>query len=195
MPYVCDGSSAGVLAVDRDGRVLLGERAKPPEGIAPPCGHVTDVDPDRSHRQAAVDETWEEYGLTVRLEDLELVYSRWHPNRCGAQIPAQHKGHQWQVFRTYQWSGEVVIAPDEVKSFVWYSPGQVQYLADRTIAYAHGYLPQHEWQDAPGLEPIWVDILAQTPRGLGDPTDTYIHVPDPVDLRAVRALYKTAPAR
>lgn len=194
MPYVCDGNSAGALVFDVHARLLLGERAQPPEGIAPPCGHVTDDDPERSHRQAAVDETSEEYGLKVRLQDLELVYSRWHPNRCGAEIPAAHLGHQWEVFRTARWSGEVVIAPDEVQSYGWYSPGQVQYLADRTIAYAHGHLPQHEWKAAPGLEPVWVDILAQTPKNAADLTDTYIRVPDPVDLRAVRALYEAAPA-
>lgn len=189
MPYVCDGNSAGVLVFDAHGRVLLGERAKPPSGIAPPCGHVTDTDPHRTHRQAACDETWEEYGLTVHPENLKRVYSRWQPNRCGAAIPAAHGGHRWEVYRTDQWTGAVVFAPDEVSGYGWYTLDQVQRLADRTIAYAHGRIPDRDWQANPGLEPVWVDILQIIPHSWADLEDTYIRVPDPRDRRAVDALY------
>lgn len=200
MPHVCDGRSAGALLFDGLGRVLLGERAKPPEGIAPPCGHVKDHDASRTHLQAAVDETFEEYGLTVRPEDLVSVYSRWQPNQCGAVVPHPSGGHQWEVLRTDRWSGEVTIAPDEVRSYGWYDLGQVRHLADRTIAYAHGHLSDADWKQAPGLEPVWVDILAITPKQAKpytvgtDFSDTIVRVPDYRDLEAVQKLYAAKPA-
>lgn len=198
MPYTCDGLSVGVLLFDDHDRLLMITRAKPPEGIAPVSGHVRDENPDFTHLDAAVSEAHEEVGLTITRQNLTQVYARWQPNRCGATVPHPTGGHDWRVYRTHRWGGDVVAAEAEVEASAWYSLDQVQYLADRTIAYAHGRIPEADWKVWPGLEPVWVDILAITPRARKpytkdtDFTDAFIRVPDYADLAAVQKLY-TAP--
>ena len=192
MPYVCDGLSVGVLIFDEHNRMLMITRANAPVGIAPVAGHVRDENPEYTHADAAVVETEEEVGLTVAREGLVSVYSRWHANRCGAQVPAPSLGHDWGVFRAKKWSGQVQEAPDEVKAAHWYDPDQVQALADRTVSYAHGLISEDEWQRFPGLEPVWVDIFSITPAP-GDPGRMMVNLPDPRDLGPVRDLYSTPP--
>lgn len=193
MPYICDGNSVGVLIFDDHDRLLMITRAKPPAGIAPVAGHVKDENPEFTHLDAAVAEVSEEVGLAVAREDLVQVYARWQPNRCGAQVPAPSRGHEWRVYRARSWSGKITAAEDEVRGTAWYEPAQVQELADRTIAYARGRVSEEEWQARPGLEPVWVDILAITPRRLDRAEGTYIRVPDRRDLEAVERLYTASP--
>lgn len=191
MPYICDGLSVGVLIFDDQHRLLMITRAHAPAGIAPVAGHVRDEHPDFTHVDAAVVETSEEVGLTVRPEDLQRVYIQWHPNRCGADIPATPVGHDWQVYYAKQWTGEVARSEEETSGVAWYTLDEVQALADRTIAYAHGRIPEEEWQASPGLEPMWVDILSLVTKphqkGVGF-YDTVVKVAPGV-MRDVQALY------
>ncbi|MGQ4266444.1 NUDIX hydrolase [Nocardiopsis changdeensis] len=186
MPWICDGKSAGTLIYDRAGRLLTHTRATAPSGIAlGACGHVDDVTPGATHTQAAVRETEEEYGLTVREADMDLVFHRWLPNRCGAHIPAAPRGgHEWAIYRARVWSGQVKVAPDEVLATHWCTPGQMQVLADRTVDYVHGRIGEDTWQTAPGIEPVWVYIGQML--GL-------FEVPDPRDLAAVLHFTETPP--
>lgn len=193
MPYVCDGNSVGVLIFDSLDRLLMITRAKAPSGIAPVAGHVRDNNPEFTHLDAAVVEANEEVGLAIAKEDLEEVYERHLPNRCGATVQAEPAGHQWLVYQTREWSGTIRRAPGEVREFGWYEPAQIQVLAERTIAYAHGKVSESSWQKAPGLEPAWVDILTAIPPVEGDPAKTMVRISDLQGLRAVRALYAASP--
>ena len=193
MPYVCDGNSVGVLIIDSLDRILMITRAKDPSGIAPVAGHVKDSDADLTHLEAAVIEADEEVGLTIDPADLEEVYEGHLPNLCGAVVPAVPAGHRWVVARTRKWSGRVRRAPGEVRAFGWYTPDQVQALADRTVAYAYGQLPAAKWDAAPGLEPVWVDILSTVPPIDDDPARAMVRVSDPEHLRTVRRLYAASP--
>lgn len=158
MTWICDGKSTATLIYDDVGRLLAHTRATAPAGIAlGPAGHVDDVHPGATHLDAAVRETEEEYGLTVAPSDLELVLHRWLPNRCGADVPAlPHGGHEWMVYRARTWSGQTAAAPDEVRALHWCTPAQLQFLAERTVAFVRGRLPETDWQAAPGMEPVWV---------------------------------------
>ena len=164
MPYVCDGLSVGVLIFDDHDRLLMITRAKPPAGIAPVAGHVRDNNPEFTHLDAAVAETKEEVGLDVSPEDLRRVYIQYRPNQCGAHVPHESGGHQWQVYLATQWAGDITLAEDEAAAARWYTPDEVQDLAARTVAYSMGLIPEEEWQAKPGLEPVWVDILGLLPK-------------------------------
>lgn len=191
MPYTCDGNSVGVLIFDDHDRLLMITRAKAPSGIAPVAGHVKDENPEYTHVDAAVAETREEVGLTVRPEDLRRVYTQWHPNRCGATIPADPVGHDWEVYWAKEWSGTITRAEDEAADVAWYTMEQVQELADRTMAYARGEVTEEEWQESPGLEPIWVDILLVLHHPRREPTriwETIVQV-RPGVMQSVRELY------
>lgn len=192
MPYKCDGMSVGVLIFDADNRLLMITRAHAPSGIAPVAGHVRDEHPDYTHLDAAIAETREEVGLTVTREDLRRVYIQWHQSRCGADIPHPSGGHDWQVYVATRWSGTVVRAEEEATDARWYTPEQVQELAERTFAYARGEVTEEEWEASPGLEPVWAEILSVLERPYQPDAgffDTVVQVADGRVMRKVRALY------
>ena len=194
MPYICDGNSVGVLIFDDHDRLLMITRAKPPAGIAPVAGHVKDENPEYTHVDAAITETREEVGLTVAAEDLRRVYIQHLPNRCGAHVPHESGGHQWQVYLATRWAGAVILAEDEAAAARWYTPDEVQDLATRTVAYSMGLITEEEWQAKPGLEPVWVDILGLLPKPYKQDAglfDAVVQV-DARDLLGVQKLYKAA---
>lgn len=157
MTRPCCGTSVGVLLVDDHDRTLLIQRALPPVGIAPPAGHA--LDEHAGYVLAAVDEVAEEVGLTVLPQDLELLYDHWVSNRCRRR-PANPPGHHWRVYRTRQWAGRLTPSPTETAGAAWYPPEHLQQLADRTVAWTRGQLTDAAYTAEPGLEPVWVVILA-----------------------------------
>ncbi|GAA1454221.1 NUDIX hydrolase [Nocardiopsis tropica] len=192
---VCDGKSTGVLLRDDQCRILMITRKLAPSGIAPIAGHVTDENPHLTHLGAAIVETQEEVGLTVWPEDLALVYAREVANRC-RRIPAPSMGHEWMVFGATKWTGELTPSERETRGADWYELDEIQALAERTVAYAHGYVTEAEWQASPGLEPVWCDIFETIPKRASlwsDMTDTIVKLPYS-DVAAVQKLYTVAPA-
>jgi hypothetical protein len=172
-PRQCDGTSVGVIATDHKGRHLLLRRVKFPPGFAPIAGHG-DEHPDRT--AAIIAEADEELGvaltdLAVRIEDRPLA------NACRRVPVPGGPRHLWTVF-TAQVEGTPRANRDEAAEPGWYTPGQLQNLAERTIAVACGAagLPV-------GLEPVWVLLYAAlgyitvSPGGLAAAARMAAHLP------------------
>ncbi|WP_460304525.1 NUDIX domain-containing protein [Actinocorallia aurea] len=170
---MCDTASAGVIIEDGEGRVLLLTRATAPSGLAPAAGHVFDgheiegadgaLDEEASFRAAAIAELAEELGLTLRDADMAHVTGGWRPSPCRRPLPPGcEPGHEWRVYRASASSvtGVLAPAPDEAKGARWYTPAEVQALADRTAAQALGTVSDAEFDAAPGLQAVWVRWLA-----------------------------------
>lgn len=171
----CDNNTVGVLITDGSGRYLAFDRATEPVGVAFPCGHAL---PGEDWLVAACREVSEEVGLIVEQATVHAV--RWLRNRCRRAPGPLGVGHNWTVYRAVSHTGEVVINPAEVSNPRWLTVGQLQLLADRTVAYAHGRLSEQAWRERPGLEPAWVAVLGTT-QIAGDP----LLAVAPADLEAV----------
>lgn len=147
----CDHASVGVLISSPTG-FLMFERATPPAGIAPVAGHL---DHHGTPEQAAHAEATEEVGLTVT--HLNLVLNEWRPNRC-RRTPTREVGHHWWVFHA-QATGNLNPSPREVHAPRWLRPEQLQHHAQRTADHAAGRINRHDFEQHPGLEPVWVRFL------------------------------------
>lgn len=145
----CCNHVVGVLIHDGDGRLLMFQRNTPPVGVAPVAGHVDD---HGNPEDAAVAEVREEVGLTVTR--LWPLLSRWLPNVCRRPSPAGI-GHHWTVYRA-DTDGHVYADPREARHPRWYTPAEVQALADRTVEHARGRVTAAQFAVNPGLEPVWV---------------------------------------
>src|SRR5690606_35085318 len=109
------------------------------------------------------------------------VRDEWIPTWCRRRLPdgAAEHGHRWTV---YEVSAAGELAPDsrETRGAAWYSPAEVEALAERTAAYAAGSLPEEQWVAHPGLEPVWCLLLEH----MGYLSD----VLTPLDLAAIASL-------
>lgn len=150
---ICDNTSVGVLITDSAGRYLMIRRVRPPVGIAPPAGHT---DEHGTHEAAAVAEVHEEVGLTVT--GLHLIMRLWRANRCRRTPGPLGVGHLWSIYRA-EVSGEVTCDPAETAEPRWYTPDEIQALADRTVAHARHEVSDAEFTAAPGLEPVWLQVF------------------------------------
>jgi NADH pyrophosphatase NudC (nudix superfamily) len=153
----CDNKSVGIIVRNAEGSIVLLKRARFPFGYAPVAGHIDD---HGSVEQAAIDETAEEVGLTITKEDLQptsIVETRFN-NHCRRRGGTYH---DWWVFIVDKFSGSIVPSEDETKGADWYTVEEVQQLADRTGQYRAQMIEQAEWEENPGLEEIWVDMLVQ----------------------------------
>lgn len=151
MSKVCDNKSVGLIVEDSVGRILLIKRAKFPPGYACPAGHV---DGHGTWLQAAIAELQEEVGLEVR--DIRLVHEETHNNPC------RRKGgthHDWRVYSATTEDHEVLASEDETSGFVWADTKELNRLSNRAMLYRTGGMNDTEWEEDPGLEPIWDDIL------------------------------------
>ena len=169
----CCQTSVGVVITDRTGRLLMITRSDG-TGIAPVAGHVRDE--HASWAEAARAEVAQETGLTVvSLEDTGV--GGWRPNRCGRPDPGPGgPGHEWRIYRASV-VGDLTPSRRETLGARWYTPVEVQALADRTIEFGIGLYTAEERDAAePGLEPVWVEWLADL--GLIDATPTQIAFAD-----------------
>ncbi|GHO56733.1 hypothetical protein KSB_52080 [Ktedonobacter robiniae] len=66
--------------------------------------------------------------------------------------------HDWHVYQAYA-NGPLLPRLDEAHSLGWYSLETVKRLAERTAAYSAGHINTHDWERAPGLEPVWCVIF------------------------------------
>ncbi|MEU5898752.1 NUDIX hydrolase [Streptomyces venezuelae] len=148
---LCDHASVGVLISSPSG-LLVFERATPPAGIAPVAGHV---DEHGGPEQAARAEVTEEVGLTVT--HLHPLLNQWRPNHC-RRTPIGPVGHRWWIFQA-EVSGTLRPSPREVSAPRWLRPTRLRQYAARTAAYANGHLNREEFEQEPGLEPVWCRFL------------------------------------
>lgn len=157
LPGYCDNKSVGVIVENEDGAVALLKRARFPVGMALPSGHI---DNHGSPEQTAVDEVNEELGLTITIGGLRrtIIEGRLVNNPC-RRIGGGH--HEWWVYRTSDFEGELQPSPDEAQSAGWYDRAGLQELADRTRAYQTGNVPQEQWEANPGLEEVWLDFFTE----------------------------------
>jgi ADP-ribose pyrophosphatase YjhB (NUDIX family) len=150
----CDNTSVGVLIYNQQGRLLLFRRQDAPLGIAPPAGHI---DQHENAEQAAIATVRREVGLTVTALR-PLATTHWLPNVCGRQHGARGPGHNWSVYNGAT-IGELALAEQEADDPVWYTPTEVARLAQRTLHYGRGGIPELQWAVEPGLEPVWCRLL------------------------------------
>jgi hypothetical protein len=171
-PRTCDNTSVGVIIGDATGQYLVFDRATFPPGTAPAAGHV---DGHGGFEAAARDEAAGELGLTVT--GLCQVSGGWRDNACRRAPGRLGTGHKWAVYRATA-GGELRPSARETRNARWLTAGQLQDLADRTAVHANGFLTDDEFTASPGIEPVWVQWLADA--GI-------IHVPA-ADLAAIDRL-------
>ncbi|WP_019060026.1 NUDIX hydrolase [Streptomyces prunicolor] len=169
---VCDNSSVGIVITDEHGRYLMFDRNTFPPGTASAAGHI---DEHGTAEDAARAEVEEELGLTIT--GLTHVTGWWRNNRCRRLPGARGVGHDWTVYQATV-TGDLTPSARETKNVRWLTPDALQALANRTAAYAQGHLTEAEFTASPGIEPVWMQWLAN----LGA-----IHV-SPYELRQVQLL-------
>ncbi|MFD8316241.1 NUDIX hydrolase [Kitasatospora purpeofusca] len=150
----CDNTSVGVIITDHQGRYLMFDRATFPVGAAPAAGHF---DNHGGAQAAGRVEVEEELGLTVT--SLTRVTGGWRDNPCRRRPGALGTGHNWTVYQATV-TGDLTPSARETKNVRWIAPDALQELADRTIAYAQGRLTDAEFEAQPGVEPVWMQWLA-----------------------------------
>jgi len=150
----CDNTSVGIVITDRRGRYLMFDRATFPVGAAPAAGHIDD---HGSAEDAGRAEVEEELGLTVT--SLTRVAGGWRDNRCRRRPGGRGTGHDWTVYQATV-TGDLTPSARETKNVRWIASDALQELADRTVAYAQGRVTDTEFDAAPGIEPVWMQWLA-----------------------------------
>jgi ADP-ribose pyrophosphatase YjhB (NUDIX family) len=152
----CDNTSVGVIITNEAGDYLMFERNTFPPGIAPVAGHV---DTHGTVRDAAEAEVREEVGLTVVL--LSEITTGWRSNRCRRLPGPRGVGHHWAIFHAVV-TGDLALSARETRNARWITATDLQALADRTSAYAFGFVTDADFAAHPGLEPVWGQWLDAT---------------------------------
>jgi ADP-ribose pyrophosphatase YjhB (NUDIX family) len=123
MLKICDHTSVGMI-VQKDGKILLIERANFPKGFACPAGHV---DGDETYEISATRELKEEVGLDTT--DLQLLIDKRKENPCKREGGTWH---HWKIYKT-EAAGDVVRSLDETKKAGWYFIDEIKALAEKTL--------------------------------------------------------------
>lgn len=157
MSKLCDHSSVGVIIVNPERSIALIERVFFPIGIAPPAGHV---DEHGSRTQAAINEVFEEIGLSLDSTKLKEVMNNRRVNNSCKRANGDY--HIWSVY-TYNLSAEetnnLTGSPVETKQVFWCTVDKLQDLAQRTRDYQAKKINESDWQTNPGLEEVWLDFF------------------------------------
>ncbi len=165
----CDHTSVGALARDFEGKILLIERKKFPFGWAPPSGHLD----GKIYPVACFDEFEEETGLKVVGHPSPVTLfkpTKYFKCRRGGQY------HIWQIFEV-RWQGVLRPNQDETMDARWCSKEDLEELAAKTLSYLEQVKQakllqeelcqamlkniEKEWQDNPGLEPVWYEFFKE----------------------------------
>lgn len=154
----CDHTSVGVLIVDPEERVLLIEREKYPFGMAAPAGHMDPEDGGDPER-AALREVREETGLIIAAGG--LVRTSIEGRRVSNNCRRNGQYHNWWVYTTTDYEGDLDPKVDEAKNAGWYDRQALQDLAQRTHAYEAGRIAEDDWVKNPGLEDVWLKFVLE----------------------------------
>jgi len=146
----CDHESVGML-VWKDDKLLLIERRKPPFAFAPPAGHCDGKEFD----DIAKEELQEETGLIAK--SLKLIAEGKKENSCRR---IDGSWHYWKIYDC-ETSGEIERSQTETKQIRWASKEELVALAKRAEEYRAGKISETEWENNPGLEPVWCDWLKE----------------------------------
>jgi len=143
---ICDHTSVGMI-IRKGENILLIERRIFPFGFAPPAGHLDGDTFDHS----ALRETEEEVGLKSKSSKLLIEGKK--ENKC------RRIGGSWHYWKIYeiQTEGEIQRSEEETKQAGWFSIEQIKNLASKIQRYLDGQIPESEWQESPGLEPVWFE--------------------------------------
>lgn len=151
MTIQCDHKSAGML-VWKDDKLLLIERRKPPFGFAPPAGHIDEND---SFEQAARRELEEEVGL--KTKSIGLLIEGRKDNPCRRE---DGNWHYWKIYNV-EVEGDIKRSQEETKQADFYNKEKLRELASRTEQYIRGEIKENQWEEAPGIEPVWYEWLKE----------------------------------
>ena len=126
--------------------------------MAPPAGHIDD---HGSPEQAAVDEVREEVGLNLTTSQLAktAITGRHIENIC-RRPGGTH--HEWTVFEASVGDEKMYPDPDETEGAIWIDMLSLRALAERGRQYRAGTIADDDWNNSPGLEPVWIDFLEET---------------------------------
>lgn len=145
MPKLCDHKAAGMLVWKNDSLLLI-ERLKGVRGFAPPAGHVDD---DPAFENTARRELEEETGM--KAISMKLISEGRKDNRCSRK---DGLWHYWKIFNV-EAEGTPKADNDEPKSAGWFTKDDLLQLAKKTESYVRGEIPEEDWINSPGLEPVW----------------------------------------
>ncbi len=147
----CDNKSAGVILKNNDDILLL-DRARFPFGLAPPAGHI---DEHGSYEDAAVNEVFEEVGITIAHSSLvKVIDSRRVENTC-RRLSGDH--HVWNVYSAETDTMNIQASIEETNGAAWYTPKKLQSIANITRE-------KSGIETKPGgqvMELIWLDFLVE----------------------------------
>ncbi|MFA5052480.1 MAG: NUDIX domain-containing protein [Parcubacteria group bacterium] len=152
MPDRCDHKSVGMLVWKND-RLLLIERKRFPFGFAPPAGHV-DGDGD-DFESAAKRELQEEVGLIGN--DIKLLTEGRKENHCRRE---DGNWHYWKIYEVNT-NGEIKASEEETKQVGFYDKDELNLLALKTEKYLKGQISREDWEQNPGIEPVWCEWLKE----------------------------------
>lgn len=115
-------TSVGAIIKNKEGKILMIDRAAFPYGWACPAGHV-DNEKGETPEQALVREVREEVNLdVVKYKLLIHEYVDW--NECVKGV----RGHDWYVYEVLKWSGEVKRNLRETKDIGWFTVEEIKRL-------------------------------------------------------------------
>jgi hypothetical protein len=139
----CDRRTTGVVCV-REGRYLL--QGGGPAGFAPPAAHCDGL----TWRESALAQIEQ---LALRAHAVRPIADGWRPDTCERPAEdAQHNpGHQWMIY--------LAEVDGDVDGAWWATRGELQALADVTVAFGHGVIGQARWHAQPGIRPVWLQPL------------------------------------
>lgn len=146
----CDNRSVGCLLMNEEGQILVFDRNTPPQGAAPPTGHVDD---HGSLDEAVRAEVFEETGY--QAGEISLICGGWTKNHCRRAAGPLGHGHRWAVYHCTDFTGQLAPSAREIRNARWVSQSKLQDLFDRTVEFGRGCIPDEEFAATPGLEPVW----------------------------------------
>lgn len=162
MPKICDNKSVGVI-IRNGNQLAMIKRKNYPVAYAFIAGHL---DGD-SYWDAAIKEAGEEGGIVIL--SIEKRFEGYFKNSCKRDGGT---GHKWEVWEATEWKGDLKPSSDAKEAF-WASEERLRKLAERTHSFAKKFgivvddepeiaaavTSDPEWQQEPGLEPVWVMML------------------------------------
>lgn len=140
----CDNKSVGVILQNEADEYLLINRARFPYGWAAVAGHI---DEHGNLEQTAVNEVYEEVGITLPVSSLrKVIENRRVENQC--RRPGGDY-HDWTVYTAQIVATELALSVDEVRGASWFTKPEIQQLARQSTA-----TPATQ-QNSLALEGIW----------------------------------------